>query len=63
MLTIDSKTLVGEHNSFWKHAYNPKHSYIKANVKNHGLSGDHVTFGVTYYSYCKTLLVYQVKLH
>ena len=28
------KTLACEHNSFWKHACNPKHSYIKANFKN-----------------------------
>ena len=29
--------------------------------KNHWLSCDHVTFRVTYYSYCKTSLVFHVK--
>ena len=31
--------------------------------KNHWLSCDHVIFGITYYVYCKTLLVYQVKTY
>ena len=61
--TIYSKTLVCEHTLFWKHTCNPKPLYIKVNFKNHWLSHDHVTFGVTYYSYCKTSLVYQVKIH
>ena len=42
-----SKTLVWEHNLFWKHACNPRHLYIKANFKNHSLSCDHVTFSTT----------------
>ena len=29
--------------------------------KNHWLTCDYVTSGITYYSYCKTLLFYQVK--
>ena len=56
-----SKTLVCEHNSFWKHACNPKHLYIKANFKNHWLTCGHVTFGITYYSYCKTCLFIKLK--
>ena len=44
----NSKTLVCKHNSFWKHAYNPKHLYIKANFKNHWLSCDHATYNVMY---------------
>ena len=31
--------------------------------KNQWLSCDHVTFGVTYYSYCKTSLLYQVTIY
>ena len=31
--------------------------------KNHWLSCDDVMFGVTYYSYCKTLLIYQIKIY
>ena len=30
--------------------------------KNHWPSCGHVTFSITYYLYCKTLLVYQVKM-
>ena len=56
-----SKTLVCKRNLFGKRAYNPKHSDIKADLKNHWLPCDHVTFGVPYYLYCKTSLVYQVK--
>ena len=41
---------------------NPKHSYIKVNFKNLWLSCDHVAFGIMYYSYCKTSLVYQGKI-
>ena len=57
-----SRTLVCQHNSFWKHGCHPKHSYIKVNFKNHWLRCDHVIFGISYYSYCKTPLVYQVKI-
>ena len=45
-----SKTLVCKHYSFQKHACNAKHSYNKANCKNHRLSCDHVMFGVMNYS-------------
>ena len=45
-----SKTLVCKHNLLRKHACNPKHLYIKVNLKNHWLRCDHVTLGVTYYS-------------
>ena len=31
--------------------------------KNHWLGCGHVTFGIMYYSYCKTLLIYQVKIY
>ena len=58
-----SKTLVREHNSFPKRACNPKHLYIKANFKKHWLSYGHVTFGIPSDSYCKTSLVYQVKIY
>ena len=60
---IYSKTLICERDSFWKHACNPKHLYIKANFKNHWLSCDHVTFSVTCYSYCKTSPAYRVKIY
>ena len=48
---------------YTRNTCNPKHLYIKAYFKNHLLSCDHVTFGVTVYSYCKTWLVYQVKIY
>ena len=65
---IYSKTLVWEHNSFWKHACNPKHLYIsQSEFQDHWPSCDHVTSGLIYYSYyysyCKTSLVYQVKIY
>ena len=31
--------------------------------KNHWLSYDRVTFSIMYYLYCKTLLLYQVKIY
>ena len=42
MVCIYSKTLVCEHNSFWKHACNPKHLYIKANfpIRKNGNADD-----------------------
>lgn len=51
----DAKTLVREQNSRWKHARNPKHSYIEMNFENYRLSCDHGMFGVTHYSDCKTV--------
>ena len=60
---VYSKTLVCEHNAFWKHAFNAKHLYLKVNFKSHWFSCDHVTFGVTDYPYCKTSLIYQVKIY
>ena len=57
-----SKTLVCRHYSFQKHACNAKHLYIKVNFKNYQLTCDHVMCGFTYYSYCKTSLIYQVKI-
>ena len=57
-----SKTLVCEHNSFWKHAYNPKHLYIKQNFRNHWLSGDHMTFAVTCYSSARHRSFIKLKL-
>ena len=63
IVRTDSETLVCEHKSFQKRACQPKHSYIKANFKSRWLSGDRLTFGITYYSYWKTSLVYQVKTY
>ena len=60
---LHGRTSVCEHNSFRKHAWHPKHSYIKANFKNHWLRCDHVTFGITCYSCGKTPLVYQAKVY
>lgn len=40
-----------------------KHLYIKVNFKNHWLSCGHVTSGITDGSYCKTSLIYQVKIY
>ena len=60
---ICSKILICEYNLFQKYACNPKPLYTKVNFKNHWLSRDHGTFSVTYDSYCKTLLVYQVTIY
>lgn len=57
-----AKTLVREQNSFWKHARNPKHSYIEMNFENDRLSCDHGMFCVTYYSDGKTVQSF-LKLH
>ena len=37
-------------------------TYISKRI-SHGPSCDHVTFGITNYSYCKTSLIYQVKVY
>ena len=58
-----SKTLVCERNSFWKHAFNPKHSSIKVNSKNYWLSCDHVMLGITYYWYLQVIARGQVKIY
>ena len=58
-----STTMACERNSFRKHACNPKHLCIEAHFKNHWLSCDHVTFGIMYYSYCETSLVYRVQIY
>ena len=53
--------MVCEHNSFRQNAGHPKHSSIKVDFKNHWLSWDHMTLGITYDSCCRTPLIYQVK--
>ena len=53
------------------HGPRPKHGRMSPTIlqrerekerKNHWLSCDHVTFGIAYYLYCKTLLIHQVKI-